>query len=37
MPPTGIGAFRGLDAVMPRPNGFGYVKGEDPLLAGGRR
>jgi hypothetical protein len=37
MPPTGIGAFRGLDAVMPRPDGFGYVKGEDPLLAGGRR
>ncbi|WP_194908512.1 monooxygenase family protein [Catenulispora rubra] len=34
MPPTGIGAFRGLDAVMNRPDGLGYVKGEDPQFAG---
>lgn len=33
MPPIVIGAFRGLDPATARPDGFGYVKGEDPLLA----
>ncbi|WP_344656009.1 DUF4188 domain-containing protein [Catenulispora subtropica] len=32
MPPMGIGAIRGLDAATARPDGVGYVKGEDPEL-----
>lgn len=30
VPPMGIGATRGLDPAMSRPDGPGYVKGEDP-------
>ncbi|MEY9890656.1 hypothetical protein ABIA35_000635 [Catenulispora sp. MAP12-49] len=33
MPPTGIGAFRGLDEVMARQDGLGYEKVGDPQLA----
>lgn len=33
MPPMGIGAIRGLEPAMPRHDGAGYIKGEDPELA----